>query len=142
MRAMQISGNVGSDPQTRKTNNGTKIANFNVAVRQTSPDRNGKYGTDWVRCAVFGKRADTIERYYNKGDHVSLSGTWGVNEWVDKQGEKQFTLQLSVSDFDLPTGGHGSNQSSSNQRQASQNNDPFANSGDPIDVTDDDLPFD
>lgn len=138
MRNMQITGNIGGEPQIRTLNSGTKVANFNLAVRQNTPT-NGEYGTDWVRCAVFGKRADVIEKYFKKGDHVAVAGEWSINEWSDKNGEKQFTLQLSVNDFDLPINNHGGQNN--NQSNSSQSKDPFANNGDSIDISDEDLPF-
>ena len=138
MRIMSITGNVGKDPQARQVGN-NQVADFTVAVRQKRPDRNGNYGVDWVRCSVFGKRSDTIMKYFHKGDNVALSGQWSINQWTNQQGEPQFSLELSVNDFDLPQ--RPRQQRSSNQNNQSESGDPFANSGDSIDITDDDLPF-
>lgn len=134
---MTISGNIGKDPTTRQVGS-SQVADFTVAVRQNRPDRNGDYGVDWVRCSVFGKRADTIMKYFHKGDNVAVSGQWSVNQWTNQQGEPQFAVELNVNDFDLP---QRPKQQRANNQSSQRSHDPFANSGDSIDITDDDLPF-
>lgn len=132
MRQITISGNLGKDPEIRTTQSGTQVANFNVAVRQNRPDDQGNYGTDWFRCSVWGKAVSRIERFYHKGSHVTLTGSFEVSEY---NGNTQ--LGINVSDFDLPerTNGQGQSQSApqvSRQQQASSSQ---------IDINDDDLPF-
>lgn len=134
---MTISGNIGKDPTMRQVGS-SQVADFTVAVRQNRPDRNGDYGVDWVRCSVFGKRADTIMKYFHKGDNVAVSGQWSVNQWTNQQGEPQFAVELNVNDFDLP---QRPKQQRANNQSSQRSNDPFANSDDSIDITDDDLPF-
>lgn len=151
---MQISGIVGGEPQSQTTQGAMQYINFSVAVRKNRPDRNGQYGTDWVRCTVFGKRAGVIQQYYHKGSRVMVSGQWSVNQWTNKNGQPQFSVELNVNDFDLPE--RPSSQPNNRPRQQPQpgqsNNqpypnqnaspDPFANSNDSIQISDDDLPFD
>lgn len=134
MRNMSITGIVGQDPQTRQVGN-TQVANFTVAVRQNRPDKNGDYGVDWVRCAVFGKRSEVIIKYFRKGAHVAVSGQWSVNQWTNKQGEPQFQVELNVNDFDLPS------QPKQQRQSQPQSRDPFSDAGDEIQVSDDALPF-
>ncbi|WP_268913975.1 single-stranded DNA-binding protein [Lentilactobacillus sp. SPB1-3] len=141
MRQITISGNLGSDPEVRTTQNGSTVANFSVAVRQTRPDENGQYGADWFRCSVWGNRASTIQTYYHKGSHVVVSGSLEFSEY---NGSTQFNV--FVNDFDLPD-----NNASQTQSGAGSNNyqgnvstgkaDPFANNGSSIEVDDNDLPF-
>lgn len=124
MRQITISGNLGKDPQINTTQNGMEVANFSIAVRKSRPDDGGNYGTDWFRCSVWGKRAATIERFFHKGSHVTVTGTFELSEY---DGNPQ--LNVNVTDFDLPD----------NKTQASNN--PFDNGDDSIDISDDDLPF-
>ena len=108
MRQITISGNLGRDAELKQLQNGTQVANFSLAVRQNRP-HNGQYGTDWFRCAVFGKRAETIEQYYKKGSHVLVTGTLELSEY---NGNTQ--LDVIVSDFDLPARTSQSSQQSAN----------------------------
>ncbi|WP_270217104.1 single-stranded DNA-binding protein [Pediococcus pentosaceus] len=132
MRHIIISGNIGKDAELRSTNNGMQVANFNVAVRQNIPDKGGNYGTDWFRCAVWGKRAQTVNNYFKKGSHVTVTGTLNISQY---NGETQ--LSVDVSDFDLPDN-RNTNNVNSTQRNS---NNSFNNGSQSIDVGDDDLPF-
>lgn len=133
MRQITISGNIGKDTELRTTNNGGQVANFNVAVRQNRADDTGQYGTDWFRCSVWGKRAQTVEKYFKKGSHVSVTGSLEVSEYNGKT-----QLGVNVSDFDLPDNQRGNN---TNNTAPQANNNPFTNNGQSIDIDDDDLPF-
>ncbi|GHP13000.1 hypothetical protein YK48G_04250 [Lentilactobacillus fungorum] len=135
MRNMSITGNVGQDPTSRQVGN-NQVADFSIAVRRNRPNRDGNYGADWVRCSVFGKRSNTVMKYFHRGDNVAVSGQWSINRWTDNRGKDQFGLELNVNDFDLPH-----RQRQSNQQSDHSQGDPFAGSGDQIDVTDDQLPF-
>ncbi|MCV3330424.1 single-stranded DNA-binding protein [Pediococcus pentosaceus] len=132
MRQITISGNIGKDAELRNTNNGKQVANFNLAVRQTRPDQNGEYGTDWFRCVVWGKRAQTVSNYFKKGNHVTLTGTLNISEY---NGNTQ--LEVDVTDFDLPD-----NRSTNNVNSTQNNsNNSFNNGSRSIDISDDQLPF-
>lgn len=138
MRTITISGNLGRDAETRETSNGTKVANFSVAVRQNQPDEDGNYGTDWFRCSVWGNRASVIERFYKKGSHVTVSGDLSISEY-----KEQTQLDVNVNSFDLPDSNskQQGKDSESKAKHKKPNSDPFATTGGPIDISDDDLPF-
>lgn len=127
MRTITISGNVGQDPEVRSTQNGMMVANFSVAVRQNRQGDDGQYGTDWFRCTVWGNRANVIQRFYHKGSHVVVSGDLEISEYNGKT-----QLGVNVNNFDLPER-DGQSQQSGGQSMPSRN--------DPINITDDDLPF-
>lgn len=128
MRVITISGNVGKDPEVRSTQNGLMVANFSVAVRQNRQGDDGRYGTDWFRCTVWGNRAKVIQQYFQKGSHVVVSGDLEVSEY---NGNTQ--LGVNVNDFDLP------DRQTESRQPAGQQTPPPTN--DSIDITDDDLPF-
>lgn len=134
MRTLTISGNLGHDPELKKISSGSQVANFDVAVRQNRPDSDGEYGTDWIRCAVFGTRANVVKQYFHKGSHVTVSGDLDINRWTDKKDVEHVQVGLSVRDFDLPD----NNRSQNGQQQQS---DPFPKNSNTVNVTDDDLPF-
>ncbi|MCS6092851.1 single-stranded DNA-binding protein [Lactobacillus sp. LMY-20] len=131
MRQITISGNLGKDPEVRQTQSGMQVANFSLAVRQNRPDDQGNYGTDWFRCAVWGKRAGTIERYFHKGNHVLVTGTFEVDEY---NGQTQ--LGVNVTDFDLPE-----RMSNQGQQQQPSHKQAAPSASDQITISNDDLPF-
>ena len=131
MRQITISGNLGKDPEVRQTQSGMQVANFSLAVRQNRPDDQGSYGTDWLRCAVWGKRAGMIERYFHKGNHVLVTGTFEVDEY---NGQTQ--LGVNVTDFDLPE-----RMSNQGQQQQPSHKQATPSDSDQITISNDDLPF-
>lgn len=132
MRQITISGNIGKDAESRFTNNGMQVANFNVAVRRNRPDNNGEYGTDWFRCSVWGTRASTVEKFYKKGSHVLVTGSLSINEYNGKT-----QLGIDVSEFDLPDNHNANNTNPTNRNS----NNSFNNGSQSIDIGDDSLPF-
>ena len=70
-RAMLV-GHLGGDPESRYTQSGTAVANFNVATNESRKNAEGGYQdhTEWHRCVLFGKPAETAAQYLKKGQMV------------------------------------------------------------------------
>jgi len=94
-------GNLGRDPEIRRTSSGDKIANLNVATSESWKDKSGerKEKTEWHRCVIFDDRlADVAEKYLRKGSKVYLEGQLQTRKW-DKNGETQYTTEVVLSKF-------------------------------------------
>jgi single-strand DNA-binding protein len=93
MQIINISGRAGSDAQIRDTKNGDSILNVNVAVDQ----RNGaEKTTNWYRCSIWGKRAQTLAPYIMKGTRVFICGELSISEYEGKQ-----QLNVRVNDIEF-----------------------------------------
>ncbi len=141
MNVYSFTGRLGRDSEQRFTQSGMAICSFTVAVDYGYGDNKG---TNWVRCSLFGKRAEGgLPQYLKKGTQVAISGELRVREYDDKEGVRRTSVEVSVNTLDLiggrPDGGY---QSGGQQTQPAQNNDPFADQPDfnsaPVD---DDIPF-
>ena len=74
MQQLTIAGNVGKDAVLRRTNSGDPVLNFSLAV-DNGKDRDGnKRDATWFDCAIWGKRAEALERHITKGSKLALSG--------------------------------------------------------------------
>lgn len=88
-------GNLTRDPELKQTDGGTKIANLRIAV-------NGriKRNDEWVEkpnffdVVVFGKQADSIGTYLNKGSSVAIDGRLDYQEWENDAGEKRSRVSI------------------------------------------------
>lgn len=89
-------GRLGSDPEKRATGNGTKVAGFSLAVSGRNKD-----DTTWLRCSAYGKLAEIIAEYAQKGRQVAISGALQVREWDDRDGNKRTSVEINVSSFCL-----------------------------------------
>ena len=125
-------GNLGQDPESRFTPQGTAVTSFSVATNESWKSQNGeiKEHTEWHRIEMFGKRAETANEYMRKGNTVYIEGRLKTDEWEDKEtGQKRRATKIQCDNFTM-LGRRGDNQSQGGgQPSAPASND------------DDDLPF-
>jgi single-strand DNA-binding protein len=88
VQLLTITGNLGRDPELKSLSGGDQVCNFSVAVKQGF-DRDAK--SEWFRCAVFGKRAETVSRYLRKGMKVTVAGQLTIGEY---QGKPQYDVRV------------------------------------------------
>jgi single-strand DNA-binding protein len=146
MNIYSFTGRLGRDCETRFTQAGMAICSFTVAVDYGFGDNKG---TNWIRCSLFGKRAEGgLPKYLVKGTQVAISGELRVREYDDKDGNRRTSVEVSVDKLDLIGGrgdaqGGGGSQKGGESGDASQKgSDPFADSPEFGDVpVDDDIPF-
>jgi single-strand DNA-binding protein len=125
-----LTGNLGRDPELRQ-HNGDNILNFAIGVATGTKD---KPETMWVDCALWGKRATSLQPYMAKGQRVTVSGPIKLEEYKAKDGTPKTRLRLSVDQIDLPPKGDAQTQQTQQPKQTQQP------AGDMADM-DDDIPF-
>lgn len=96
-------GNVGRDPEMRRTQDGKPIASLNVATSESWKDRNSgerREKTEWHRVSVLSEpTAKFCEQYVRKGAKVYVEGQLQTRKWQDQQGQDRFTTEIVVSGF-------------------------------------------
>jgi len=158
MNIYTFSGRLGKDCEIRFTQGGMGICSFSVAVDYGFGDNKG---TNWIRCSVFGKRAEgKLPEYLLKGTQVGISGELRVRDFTDNDGNKRTSVECNVNTLDLlgskndDTNRRGSNnsgvpnQGGAQQRKPQDNTKPIT-PADPFDPqpgfdnypVDDDIPF-
>jgi len=166
-KAMLI-GNLGADPETRYTQDGTCVCNLRLATTEKFKDRNGQQQekTEWHRVVLWGRLGEIANQYLKKGARVYIEGKIETRKWQNKEGQDQYTTEIRANEMKMLGGGGGrgddfggsSNGGSSygsgggfpthggsgggNRAPQQRNNDPFADAPDFGDVpVDDDIPF-
>ena len=94
-------GNLGRDPEIRYSQQGLAVVNFSLATTESWTDRNTgerQEKTEWHRIVVFGKQAETCEKYLSKGKQVYLEGRMQTRSW-EKEGQTHYTTEIVVSNF-------------------------------------------
>jgi single-strand DNA-binding protein len=98
-----IIGNLGRAPEVRHAQDGSKIANLNVATSETWNDRisgDRKEKTEWHRVVIFNDRIiEVAERYLKKGSKVYIEGTLQTRKWTDQSGAEKFTTEVVITKF-------------------------------------------
>jgi single-strand DNA-binding protein len=97
---VSILGNLGRDPETRITPDGTFVANFSIASNtvRRSPEGTVKK-TDWFRVTALGNQARTLSKYAKRGNKLLVQGKLTFNPWIDREGAPQVSADLLLQDF-------------------------------------------
>ena len=118
-------GHLGQDPEKRVTSGGHSVITVNLATTERFNDKEGtrQERTEWHRLVFWNQKADTIEQYCKKGSQLYIEGSLQTNEWADKDGNKRYTTEVQVRNFqflDRPTGGQGNYANSQAGSQSGQ----------------------
>ena len=96
-------GNLGADPEIRRTQDGRPIANFSVATSENWRDKNTgerRERTEWHRVVVFNEGlCKVIESYLRKGSKVYLEGALQTRKWQDQSGVDKYTTEVVLQGF-------------------------------------------
>lgn len=96
-------GNLGKDPEIRRTQDGRPIANLSVATSETWRDRatgERKEKTEWHRVVVFNEGlAKVVEQYLKKGAKVYIEGQLQTRKWTDQSGTEKYTTEVVLQGF-------------------------------------------
>lgn len=91
-----IMGRLTRDPEMRQAG-GTSVVRFSVAVDRDYKDKNtGNAPTDFINCEAWGVRAEHIVRFFQKGSMIIVEGRLQVDEWTDKDGNRQWTTRVKA----------------------------------------------
>jgi single-strand DNA-binding protein len=96
-------GNLGKDPEIRRTQDGRPIANLSVATSETWRDKatgERKEKTEWHRVVIFNEGLCKIaEQYLKKGAKVYLEGALQTRKWTDKDGNEKYSTEVVLQGF-------------------------------------------
>lgn len=115
--AVQIKGTLGRDPELKATPNGTRLANFSVAVERGFGD---KTQTDWHNVVVWREDLlNFVEKYLKKGKTVYVVGELQNRSWEDKQsGAKRTVTEIKADRIEFADSGESKSGSSGQQRSS------------------------
>jgi single-strand DNA-binding protein len=98
-----IVGNLGKDPEIRRTQDGKAIANLTVATSETWRDKNTgerKEKTEWHRVVIFSEPlCKIVEQYLKKGAKVYIEGALQTRKWTDQSGVEKYSTEVVLQGF-------------------------------------------
>jgi len=98
-----IIGNVGKDPEIRRTQDGRPIANLTVATSETWKDKNTgerKEKTEWHRVVIFNEGlCKVVEQYVKKGAKLYIEGSLQTRKWTDQAGVEKYSTEIVLQGF-------------------------------------------
>ncbi|MCA0972313.1 single-stranded DNA-binding protein [Halobacillus litoralis] len=155
-------GRLTKDPDLRYTPNGVAVANFTIAVNRPFSNKQGEQDADFINCVVWRRAAENLANFMSKGSQVGVDGRLQTRSFDNQEGKRVFVTEVVADSVQFleskgssqgggNRGGSGyqpnqnqqpsGNNFGSNNNNQQRNDDPFADQGEPIDISDDDLPF-
>lgn len=96
-------GNVGADPEIRRTQDGRPIANLRIATSESWKDRNSgerREKTEWHTVVVFSEPlCKVIEQYVKKGAKLYIEGALQTRKWQDQTGNDRYSTEIVLQGF-------------------------------------------
>jgi single-strand DNA-binding protein len=96
-------GNLGADPEIRRTQDGRPIANLRVATTDSWRDKTTgerRERTEWHRVVIFNENlCRIVEQYLKKGAKVYLEGSLQTRKWQDQQGQDRYSTEVVLQGF-------------------------------------------
>jgi single-strand DNA-binding protein len=161
LNKVTLIGNLGKDPEIRKTQDGRPIASFSIATTESWKDKNTgekREKTEWHNIVVFNEGlCGVIEKYIKKGSKIYIEGQLQTRKWQDKDGHDRYTTEVVLQGLNsqlimLDGRNQASSQSDYNNNQVGYNSgnsfgmgggdvSKKATAGSFVPELDDDIPF-
>ena len=91
-----IAGRMTADPELRRTQSGTAVASFTLAVERDFKNQNGEKETDFINCVAWKGSAEFVSNYFSKGRMAVVDGRLQMRDWTDKDGNKRRSFDVVV----------------------------------------------
>ena len=90
-----LMGRLTRDPELRRTQGGTAVANFSLAVERDFKDQaTGEKATDFIDIVAWRSTAELAEKYFHKGRMAVVEGRLQIRDWTDKDGNKRKAAEV------------------------------------------------
>ena len=143
-------GRVTKDLEVKTSQGGTAVLNNTVAINRPFKNKQtGEREADFINFVAFGKTAEIIAQYHQKGSLIGLSGRMQSRSYQNSNNQKVFVTELVVNEMHFTGSNNGSegqqsqvrpNTTNQQQRPSAPEENPFANSTGSVDISSD-LPF-
>lgn len=140
MNSVQLTGRFTRDPDVRYTDGGSTVARFTLAIDRRYKAENGPTA-DFVGCVAFGKTAEFIEKYFQKGMKMELNGRIQTGSYTNQEGQTIYTTDVVAEQvgFAESRAAAERNSKETSFKPATDTDDGFMSIPDGID--DEELPF-
>jgi len=89
-----IMGRLTRDPELRRTQSGTAVTSFSVAVDRDFKSQAGERETDFIDVVAWRSTAEFVAKYFTKGRMAVVEGRLQIRDWTDKEGGKRRSAEI------------------------------------------------
>ncbi len=146
MNKVILLGRLTAKPELRYTNSNTAFLRFTVAVNRNFTGADGKREADFINVVAWRKQAETISKYFDKGNLIAIEGRLQTGSYDDKDGNRRYTMDVALDNFEFVEGKNKASQTGDTnfeepspydyQDSVDVENDPFAEYGDSVSIDD------
>ena len=99
--SVRLIGNVGQTPEIKNLENGRKVANFSIATNEVYYNKEGEKvnQTYWHNLVAWGKNAEIIENYVDKGKEIAIEGKLINRSYETQDGNKRYVTEVLVNEI-------------------------------------------
>lgn len=126
MNKVIICGNLGANPEVRQTKSAGKVANLSVATNdRVKRGEEWVDHTEWHQVAVFGKQAETCEKFLVKGSKVIVEGKIRTRKYQDKNNQERTSKEIIADRVHFVSKAQNLNDQSTSHPASTYDNIPF-----------------
>ncbi|MCQ2440229.1 MAG: single-stranded DNA-binding protein [Oscillospiraceae bacterium] len=89
LNRITIMGRLAKDPELRRTKSNIPVAGFTVAVERDVKNDAGERDCDFIDCTAWRGTAEIVDKYFDKGQMIAVTGRLQSQDWTDKDGGKR-----------------------------------------------------
>lgn len=150
MNRVNLCGRITRDIELKTTQSGKKYIQFTIACDNGKDKEGNKLEADFVNCVAWERRAEVIAEYVKKGDRFLVAGQFKTDKYETDSGENRYRSYVLVREYEfieskkdgfVPTEPNDLNYENEENNAEVEENDPFKDFGESVEISDDDLPF-
>lgn len=141
---VSLVGRLTKDAELRYTPSNVAVATFTLAVNRTFKNENGERETDFINCVMWRQQAENLASWAKKGALIGITGRIQTRSYDNQQGQRIYVTEVVAEQFQLLESRNSQGQQNNQGRAQTQQQAPdFSRSAttNPLDISDDDLPF-
>ena len=89
-----LMGRLTRDPELRRTQSGTPVASFSIAVDRDYKTQTGEKETDFIDIVAWRSTAEFVTKYFTKGRMAVVEGRLQIRDWTDRDGGKRRSAEV------------------------------------------------
>lgn len=137
MNSVNLIGRLSNSPEIRHTTNNQVVCRFTLAVTRRFKNQAGDYEANFINCVAFGKTAELIGNYVEKGQQLAVEGRIQTSSYTAGDGSKRYTTDVVVENITFINSKRKNEPQAENQTQSSEKEDIFADFGENVAIEDD-----
>ncbi len=144
MNKVELVGRLTAKPELRYTSSNMAYTRFSVAITRSFANAQGERETDFINVVVWGKQAENVANYLDKGRLVAVEGSIQTGSYTDKDGNKRTSFDVRANNVEFLSSKSESNSSKASTDDAYEmpsndidlESDPYAEYGDSVSIDD------